>query len=246
MKAQQKQKFSRYEFKYIIPNDLSSRIEEEIEHFMDYDGFIHPSLGNRYLVRSLYFDNDQSTNFYDKVDGIKKRSKYRIRTYGDIQDSSLPFFLEEKGRIESRTYKERIHINFEDINLLTGNWANLENIEKYDSIFMEKFLYNRLRKRLVPKVLVDYYRKPYINKFGLYFRLTFDSNLKCQKTTNIFPLESETSQFSCLPGSTILELKFDRSIPPWFHRIIQSYQLKRVSVSKFVLGMTRLKIAEDI
>ena len=246
MKTQNKQKFSRYEFKYIIPNSLSARIEQEIEHFMDYDGYIHPSLGNRYLVRSLYFDNDQSTNFYDKVDGIKKRSKYRIRTYGDVMDPSLPFFLEEKGRLENRTYKERIYINFEDIDLLTRNWANLNLREKYDSNFMERFLYNRLRKRLEPKVLVDYYRKPYINKFGLYFRLTFDSNLKCQKTTNIFPLESETSQFSCLPGSTILELKFDRSIPPWFHRIIQSYQLKRVSVSKFVLGMTRLKIAEDI
>ena len=71
-KDQAEQKFSRYEFKYILTNDLAKEIEDEVLHFMDYDGYIDPSLNNRYFVRSLYFDNQQSSSFYDKVDGIKK------------------------------------------------------------------------------------------------------------------------------------------------------------------------------
>ena len=49
----------------------------------------------------------------------------------------------------------------------------------------------------------------------------------------------------CRPGYTILEVKFDRSIAPWFHRMIQNYNLKRLSISKFVLGMEYCNIAEE-
>ena len=41
------------------------------------------------------------------------------------------------------------------------------------------------------------------------------------------------------------EVKFDRSIPLWFHRIIQSYNLRRESISKFVLGMCYSKQGEE-
>ena len=50
---------------------------------------------------------------------------------------------------------------------------------------------------------------------------------------------------SCIAGNDILEVKFDFTIPPWFHRIIQSYQLKRISVSKFVIGMEASNLAHD-
>ena len=50
---------------------------------------------------------------------------------------------------------------------------------------------------------------------------------------------------SCIPGYDILEVKFDFTIPPWFHRIIQNYQLKRLSVSKFVLGLEATNLAYD-
>mgnify|MGYP006130979537 FL=1 len=49
----------------------------------------------------------------------------------------------------------------------------------------------------------------------------------------------------CKAGYTILEVKFDRSIPAWFHRIIQSYNLKRQSISKFVLGMTYTRLGVE-
>jgi SPX domain protein involved in polyphosphate accumulation len=245
-KDQAEQKFSRYEFKYILTNDLAKEIEDEVLHFMDYDGYIDPSLNNRYFVRSLYFDNQQSSSFYDKVDGIKKRSKYRIRTYTKKQNLKVPIFFEEKGRVESRTYKRRIGIEYKHLDSFLGNHHDLLLKHSFNNQLTDHFLYNRLRKSLKPCVLVDYYRRPYINKYGLYFRLTFDSNICSTSASTLFLDEDKSNKIACLSGYTILEVKFDRSIPPWFHRIIQAYQLSRISVSKFVLGMVSCKIAEDL
>ena len=57
--------------------------------------------------------------------------------------------------------------------------------------------------------------------------------------------ERVSSWLECRPGYTIPEVKFERSIPPWFHRIIQNYDLHRHSISKFVIGMERCGIATD-
>ena len=42
---------------------------------------------------------------------------------------------------------------------------------------IKNFIFDSFRKDLKPRILIDYKRRPYINKFGLYFRLTFDTNL---------------------------------------------------------------------
>lgn len=240
------EKFSRYEFKYILNNDTAKKIEDEVIFFMNYDGYIDPKLNNQYLVRSLYFDNQISSNFYDKVDGIKKRSKYRLRTYSRNEKAKTTLFLEEKGRIESRTYKRRINIPTENLNFFLGDNADLSINYDFNNSFINRFLYTRLRKSLKPCVIVDYYRRPYINKHGLYFRLTFDSSISSSASSQLFPDIKNQTWKDCLSGYTILEVKFDRSIPPWFHRIIQAYQLNRVSVSKFVLGMKTCNIAVDL
>ena len=49
----------------------------------------------------------------------------------------------------------------------------------------------------------------------------------------------------CKPGYTILEVKFERGIPAWFHRTIQAYNLRRESISKFVYGICNQKIRNE-
>ena len=145
-KDQAEQKFSRYEFKYILTNDFAKEIEDEVLHFMDYDGYIDPSLNNRYFVRSLYFDNQQSSSFYDKVDGIKKRSKYRIRTYTKKKNLKVPIFFEEKGRVESRTYKRRIGIEYKHLDSFLGNHHDLLLKHSFNNQLTDHFLYKFYRK----------------------------------------------------------------------------------------------------
>ena len=105
MTTQGIQTFQRYEFKYLLNADMRKVIETEIQQFMNFDGFVHPELGNQYVVRSLYFDDPSSSAFFDKVDGVMIRQKYRIRTYNYEWHQGLPIFLESKGRHNERTYK---------------------------------------------------------------------------------------------------------------------------------------------
>ena len=236
----------RYEFKYILNKKTSDQIEKEAQNFMIYDGHVKKELNNKYFVRSLYFENNFSSNFYEKVDGMKIRRKYRLRTYSNFFDPKVPIFFEVKGRILERTYKKRINIKNKYLNLFLSQSQNFNLLNLYpNNEMIINFIFDSFRKNLKPLILVDYKRRPYINKFGLYFRLTFDTNLLSSKTNNLFSNDKYSSWLECKAGYTILEVKFDRSIPAWFHRIIQCYNLKRKSISKFVLGMSSCGLATE-
>ena len=234
--------FSRFEFKYIIKKNISEAIQNEVKNFTIQDSFADKK--NKYLVRSLYFDNNLFLNFNDKIDGIKNRHKFRIRTYVDQEDLHTPFFLEMKGRNNQRAYKIRTKINKNDLNLFCKQKNLFDLKKKYlDNKLIEKYIFDSYRKKMTPKVLIDYNRLPLINKNGLYFRLTFDGDLKACASNKIF--NNINNWKTCIPGYDILEVKFDFTIPPWFHRIIQSYELKRISISKFVLGLEATDLAHD-
>ena len=108
------QEFSRFEFKYILNEGLRNKVEKQIQHFMKYDGYVHSELNNSYFVRSLYFDSPSSFNFYEKIDGIKKRKKFRLRTYDKSYGKSV-LFIEQKGRNVNRVFKHRTLIEEKDI-----------------------------------------------------------------------------------------------------------------------------------
>ena len=236
----------RYEFKYILNKKISDQIEKEARNFMIYDGHVKKELNNKYFVRSLYFENNFASNFYEKVDGMKIRRKYRLRTYSNFFDPKVPIFFEVKGRISERTYKKRINIKNKYLNLFLSQSQNFNLLNLYpNNEMIINFIFDSFRKNLKPLILVDYKRRPYINKFGLYFRLTFDTNLLSSKANNLFSNDKYSSWLECKAGYTILEVKFDRSIPAWFHRVIQCYNLKRRSVSKFVLGMSSSGLARE-
>lgn len=240
------QLLKRYEFKYLLTKKIANQIEKEANNFMTFDSFVQKSLNNQYFVRSLYYENNLSSNFFEKVDGMKFRRKYRIRTYDTSFKASVPIFFEMKGRNLERTFKKRMKIDYKYLNffLQKKHHDKLLNIYPNNQL-IRSFVFDAFRKNINPHILVDYTRRPYVNKFGLYFRLTFDKNLFSVLNDKLFCDERNLSWIECKAGLTILEVKFDRSIPAWFHRMIQSYNLKRVSLSKFALGMTTCGVAEE-
>ncbi len=233
----QTEDFSRYEFKYLLRQAQCDEIEDEVRYFMSYDGHVHPEFGNRYLVRSLYFDNATADGYYEKIDGIKTRRKFRIRTYGATPDKNLPIFLEEKGRYNNRTYKHRIPVRLEDLCMLENPDRCMDVLDIYPNVpLIKAFVSSVIRRQLKPVVLVDYLRRPYTSAFDTNFRLTFDSKLSAAKVDVLYPPATVPSYLS-QAGWTILEVKFHRRIPAWFHRILQAHSLTRLSVSKYCLGM---------
>lgn len=213
---------------------------------MRVDGHSDPELDNQYLVRSLYFDSPDSRAFYEKTDGVKSRNKFRIRTYARNFEKSAPIFLEEKGRYNERTYKHRVKLQKSDLELVLGRFDAFDLETKFPEIkVVEKFAVDVLRRELKPRVLVDYIRRPYTSDYDMNFRITFDQQLQAMASSELHP-EGWARAKSCIAGMTIMEVKFNRRIPAWFHRILQAYDLRRVSISKFVVGMKKCNIAVDL
>ena len=240
--------FARYEFKYILSASLCREIEQELQHFLQYDPFVLHKDNHQYQVRSLYFDDPVYSAFYDKVDGLHSRYKYRLRTYSLTELDNTPLFLETKGRHNNLVYKHRTPVARGGL-----SWADLTRQELLHAIFtygeasrvLEQFSFDCVRKRLQAVALIDYQRRPYISKFDASFRLTFDSQLQVTQTERLFPSPAMSCARKILPGYVILEVKFRHHMPAWFHAIIQAYELQRVSVSKICAGMKSLGLGYD-
>ena len=235
----------RYEFKYFLPKNIGEEIKNHVSKFMILDQFANLDLKKNYFVRSIYFEDEFNSNFEEKINGYRIRKKFRLRYYNKNVDNS-PVFLETKGRNLERTYKRRVGLDNSDLEIIKQGKFLFNLIKKYPkSIPIQDFVFEFYKKKLKPKILIDYEREPYVNKHGLYFRLTFDQNLSCINLNNKLNKNILDKSIECKSGFTILEVKFERSIPLWFHRIIQSYNLRRQSISKFVLGMCYAKLGTE-
>ena len=233
--------FSRFEFKYVLQKSLREAVESELQYFMELDPFVRKSEAQRYQVRSLYFDDPEKTAFYDKIDGLRDRSKFRIRTYCRSPDNITPVFLEQKGRINNRVLKHRVPLGISDT--MPTDFSRLE-LASDDPVY-STFVYDSVRKLIEPIALVDYFRRPYISRYDHKFRVTFDEQLSAIETTKLFPGKIATTK-KLLVGYTVMEVKFDRTLPAWFHRIIQSYELSRQPLSKICESMITLGMAVDL
>lgn len=233
--------FARFEFKYLLSNDCKTEFEKELSHFVAFDPFVAQVPQRQYFVRSLYYDDEDFSTFYDKVDGLKKRAKFRVRTYTETDDLAAPQFLEIKGRHNQLVYKHRTPISVDTTEDPTQHLLADPGEDKVK----QQFFFEYYKKRIRPVALIDYWRRPYISKWDPEFRLTFDSQLQATHTSCLKPKPSDRTR-QILPGYTVMELKFKRHNPAWFHRLLQAYELERVSISKICYGLEALELVEDI
>ncbi len=231
--------FARFEFKYILRLEKRLAVEEELKYFLQFDPFVVDRPGNRYTVRSHYYDDSSYSAFHDKIDGLHSRYKFRIRTYASDPGDRVPMFIEIKGRHNNLVFKNRAPVERDG-----ADWSRLRGSALTEAILeraeadpvVDQFRFDLVRKRLKPVALIDYRRRPYLSKYDPTFRLTFDEALSAQDADCVFPGVANSSK-KILAGYTVLEVKFRHHLPSWFHRIIQSYELRRVSISKICAGM---------
>ena len=144
------EKFSRYEFKFLLSQNKANQIENEIKNFMILDENALNKKNKKYFVRSLYFDTPEYSNFYEKVDGIKIRKKFRIRSYSNNKKDNPNLFLEMKGRKNQKTYKLRTPILSEHLEYLINKnkVMSLMNYYSKDNKVVSDFIYETLKKKL--------------------------------------------------------------------------------------------------
>lgn len=243
--------FSRFEFKYLLPRTIRDAVERELQYFLELDPYVAEQPGNKYFVRSLYYDNQAMVCYYEKIDGMMERAKFRIRTYTDCSTAGTARFLEVKGRHNALVFKHRIELTSQPTNDLAAKHPLLDETTRDVLSHLDtgglssRFLRDLYRKDLQPVVLVDYYRRPYLSKYDPEFRLTFDESLVGTATSRLFPRRHDSLR-RILPGHTILEVKFRYHVPKWFHRIIQSFELRRISISKYCAAVEAHRLAAKL
>lgn len=236
--------FLRYEFKYILNDETRENIENELSFFMHLDPFVEKFENKKYLVRSLYFDDPYNSFYYEKTDGLMHRQKFRIRTYSTNYNKDIPIMLELKGRYNNFVYKHRTSLEHNNENT-SDIFHLLSQLEKNDNQVSKQFIYDRYRKKIKPIMLIDYQRRAYQSKYDYEFRITFDGELYGTQTTKLFP-KDDLYKRKLIDGYTIMEVKFRKHVPPWFHRIMIKYQLNRISISKYCTGMESTSLIENL
>jgi VTC domain len=234
-----KSSYMRDEIKYLIPNQLLPKVRELMMPYLRLDKFSGPPESPDYTVRSLYYDTKNLRFYHEKIDGLKKRIKVRIRGYNEFIDDSI-VFLELKRKRNELVFKNRYPIYYKNIRkILRGEIKRDDAPLKRKSADREKFLFNYHSLSLRPTLLVIYEREAYFYKFNDDVRVTFDKNLRSVRPDNIDSLFSDEHTIPTFRNSFVLEIKSTGPFPSWVFYVINQLNLQKRSVSKYVLSVEK-------
>lgn len=215
----------RHELKHYINASDYIGIRNRLINIMRIDK--NSNANREYKIRSLYFDNMQDKVLMEKINGINRREKFRIRFYNDNHSFIR---LEKKSKINGLCNKVSEKITKEECEkLLKGDIDFLKESNK--DLFIE--LYSKMKVQMLkPKTIVDYTREAYIYPFGN-VRITFDKDIRTGiHSKNIFDGKLPTVN-AIDSGYIVLEVKYDEFLPEIIHDIIQTNDRRASAISKY-------------
>ena len=218
---------ARHELKYFIHPAEVEALRNRLRPVLKLDS--HCRGGRPYAIRSLYFDDIDDSAYYDKVDGVMHRDKYRIRIY-NYSDAEI--FLERKRKMGDLIVKSSAQITRRLCEqLISGDPRGLHAASNP----LLQDVYVQMRTRLLrPAVIVDYNRLAFQHP-AENVRITFDTQLRTGlHSVDLFNPDLPTV---CPHDKNveILEVKFDRYLPQHIAGLLSGIQADRSAISKYVL-----------
>ncbi len=202
----------RHELKYFISCSQYEVLSRTLSAVLKRDS--HAGNNGEYFIRSLYFDSVFDSAFYDKVNGVKDRDKYRIRIYNC---SDREIFMECKTKVGSLISKRSVQISRDLADqMISGDPAGLE----FTASGLLREIFREMKLNLLPPVvIVDYDREAFLHP-AEEVRITFDKNVRTGLTsTDIFNPRVATVPV-LEPGEMILEVKYNRILPPYIAEVL--------------------------
>lgn len=216
----------RNEIKFIISKNMAEVLKQRLSLIMSIDANSYND-DNSYLIRSLYFDNENSDAYYEKMDGVEYRKKYRIRIY-NFDNKFIR--LECKYKHNNMTSKDQILID-DDIcsKIIDGK---VDEIDLTKDNLLRQFATDYRLNRLMPSIIVDYNRVAFTYHVSD-VRITFDSKIKSGLYNyNLFDKDATT--YSVIDDNQmVLEVKFNEILPESIAVILQTVPTFRQAFSKF-------------
>lgn len=187
-----------------------------------------------YLIRSLYFDDMYDTAMYEKLVGVQRRDKYRIRIY-DYSDKVIKF--ERKSKYDAYISKASAGITRAQTEaVLAGDYSPL--LRGGNKLLSDIYI-KRNTALLRPAVVVDYLREAYIYHAGN-VRITFDKDVRAGVGSfDIFSRELPTYPV-VERDQMVLEIKYDDYLPTVVRGLVQSLTGNASAISKYVMCRSRL------
>ena len=216
----------RHEYKHRITYEDYLVIKGRLKYLAKPDA--HAGADGRYLIHSLYFDNLSDKALREKIDGVDKREKFRIRYYNDNTDYIR---LEKKSKIHGLCDKKSAPLTKEEvIRICQGDIRFL--LESGNPLLQE--LYAKMKYQLLkPRVIVDYEREPFVYGPGN-VRITFDSNIRTSLYhDSLFDgtYESVPTEKDCI----ILEVKYDAFLPEIMEKAVRVPNRQAAAFSKYAV-----------
>lgn len=194
------------EFRHELKHEITLSDMITLRHRLKAAAYPDPhSVDGKYHIRSLYFDNLSDKALREKLDGIDKREKFRIRMYNG--DSSV-IKLEKKTKLNGLGNKQSAPLDERQTrDIINGKTEWMSTSEH--ALIRELYL-KMTAEGMAPKTIVDYTREPFVYPAGN-VRVTIDYDIRSGLlSTDFFNGNCATLQAS---SAVILEVKWDAFLP---------------------------------
>lgn len=180
----------------------------------------------RYEIRSLYFDDPLDTALREKIDGVNRREKFRIRYYNG--DGSY-ICLEKKSKWNGLCEKRSVLLSVQEVqDLLNGA---LDWMPDSGRPLVQELYCKMKAAGLRPRTIVDYTRDAYVFPAGN-VRVTLDFNIRTGLGSTDF-LNPACVTVPAGDAPIILEVKWDEFLPDVIRAAVQLPNRRASAFSKY-------------
>lgn len=184
------------------------------------------AVNGKYFIRSLYFDSPEDTALREKLDGVSRREKFRIRCYN--HDPSL-IHLEKKSKLAGLGCKESADLTAQEAQYILN--GQIQWMSGSPQPLIRELYLKMQTQQLRPKTIVDYTREPFIYAPGN-VRVTIDYDIRTGLgCTDLFDPNGLTIPAGDAP--ILLEVKWDDFLPDIIRAAIQLDGRRVTAFSKY-------------
>lgn len=233
------QPIERYEYKYLVPEELTGPICRAIAPYCEPDRHMAGTGPSGYTITSLYLDSPAFFCYRAKRDRHLDRFKLRLRTYDEQGQGAV--FLEVKRKVNDRVIKYRSRMQPAELQQALASDAVLDH---HDAA-VRRFFHLCRTLDMAPAVLIRYHRAAFVGLRESYARVTLDRCIQAQAPQG-YALAGLSDRWRGLDHQlatrqtrslVVLELKFTSAIPLWMVQLARRFELWRIGFSKYANGL---------